>query len=249
MANLPSFTQQFHREPYGAISPSRPELSAKGKVIVVTGAGGMIGKTICKAFTSAGADYVAMLDVNEHSLHLAREDINRSVANHSTVLEGFNADVTNQAAVRDTFASILSRRGKIDVVVNNAGYQGIPTTYRKADLSGWWKYFEINVKGPFVVAQEFIHHMTPERLDSGPEPVLINLSSILAHWGLVQGYLVGQSAYSASKIAMTRAMEILQWEEPRIRVVNMHPGLVASKMAAISGTLEFSKDHRKDSVP
>lgn len=205
----------------------------------------MIGKATCRAFAQAGADYVGMLDMNDENLRLAKDDIERTLPDRNTVLEGFTADITSPNAIKDTFTAILAQRGQINVLVNNAGYQTSPATFRDSQLTEWWKSFEINVKGSFIVSQEFIRQIDFEGLGAGTEPVLINVSSILAHWGVKQGYLQGQSSYSASKSAMTRAMEILQNEEPRIRVVNVHPGLVASQMAATSGTLDFSKDNRE----
>ena len=56
-----SFTKTYHNKPYDDISPTRPELSAAGKNVVVTGGGTGIGKAIATAFTQAGAKSVAIL--------------------------------------------------------------------------------------------------------------------------------------------------------------------------------------------
>ena len=74
MANLPTFTTTFRRETYSDILPTNSELSAAGKIVVVTGAGGQIGKSICKAFVAAHAQYIAMLDIYGDSLRLAKTD-------------------------------------------------------------------------------------------------------------------------------------------------------------------------------
>ncbi|OAP55541.1 hypothetical protein AYL99_10514 [Fonsecaea erecta] len=248
MANLPSFTKTFHREPYPAISPTRPELSAAGKTVLVTGAAGRIGQAICVAFARAGAKHVAMLDLDGGNLERARSEIEQNTECRSTALHLFPVDITDQNAVREAFSAIASAAGgRLDVLVNNAGYQSSAALYRDADLDEWWKSFEINVKGSFIVSQEFVRRAAPPPQCSNgnitPQPVLINLSSVLAHWGIRQGYVNKQSPYSGSKLAITRAMEVLQEEEPWLRVVNIHPGLVVSPMSAKSGTLEFSLDH------
>lgn len=215
-----------------------------GKVVVVTGAGGQIGKAICKAFARAGAKHVAMLDVNGENLQIAKAEIEQDPGFQRSTLHSFAVDITNQAAIKDTFSTIDSDLGCVDVLVNNAGYQPTLQRYREAAIEEWWLGFEVNVKGSFIVTQEFVRsaaRATPRRSSA----TLINISSVLAHWGIRQGYVNGHTSYSGAKIAMTRAMEILQEEEPWLRVFNLHPGLVATPMAAKSGTLSVSLDNGK----
>lgn len=233
MSNLPSFTKNFYRDPYPAISPTRPELSAAGKVVIVTGGAGYIGKALCKAFVHAQAQDVILLDLNDASLQKAKAEIEKEGKSN---VHTFVADITDAALIRQTVEKIASSIGKIDVLVNNAGYQPKLKHFRDADLNEWWKGFDINVKGSFNIIQAFLHH-------AAPHATLVNIASIVAHWGIRQGYLKGQTSYSAAKIAMARVMELLQDEEPDLRVFNIHPGLIASQMAVQSGTLEWSLDH------
>lgn len=58
---FPSFTKIFHHEPYDEISPSRPDLSVKGKSVIITGGGTGIGKAIAKAYAQAGASSIAII--------------------------------------------------------------------------------------------------------------------------------------------------------------------------------------------
>ncbi|KAJ9615905.1 hypothetical protein H2200_001982 [Cladophialophora chaetospira] len=242
MANLPSFTKTFHRDVYPDISPMRPELSAAGKIIAVTGAGGQIGKATCKAFGRAGAKHIAMLDLNGGNLQTAKAEIEDEPNCQRSVIHLFPVDITDQAAIREAFSKIESVIGSVDVLVNNAGYQPTAQRYQDATIDDWWMGFEVNVKGSFIVTQEFVRHAALARAKTAA-PTLINISSVLAHWGIRQGYVNGHSSYSGAKIAMTRAMEILQEEEPWLRVFNVHPGLVASPMSAKSGTLSVSIDN------
>lgn len=244
MAQLPSFTKTFHRDVYPGISPKRPELSAAGKVIVVTGAGGGIGRAICKAFAKAGAKHVAMIDLNGETLRLAKAEIEQDPDCPTPSLHLFSVDITDQAGITKTFSAIESDLGSVSVLVNNAGFQTIPTRYRDAALDDWWKGFEVNVKGSFIVTQEFVRRAA-SATSTIAAPTLINISSVLAHWGIRQGHVNGHTSYSSAKIAMTRAMEILQQEEPWLRVFNVHPGLVATSMAAKSGTTAISLDTGK----
>ena len=139
----------------------------------------------------------------------------------------FPVDITNQSAIREIFSTIESAFGSVAVLVNNAGYQPALHRYRDATIDEWWIGFDVNVRGSFFVTQEFVQRAALAILGT-TTPILINISTVLAHWGIRQGYVNGYTSYSASKIAMTRAMEILQEEEPWLRVFNVHLGLVAT---------------------
>ncbi|OQV07501.1 hypothetical protein CLAIMM_11926 [Cladophialophora immunda] len=230
---LAKFTAQHHHAPYAAISPSRPELSTAGKVVVITGAAGGIGSAMCRAFVEAGTKDLVLIDLNQTGLLKLKaelEDLGKSKI-HPLVL-----DITNALAVREAFNTVEAVVGKIDVLVNNAGYQNVNKPVLDIDIDEWFRCFEINVKGSFLVALEFLRHCK-ER-----DAVLINLSSILAHYGVRQGHCTGHSGYCASKIAITKAMDIVQEELPTVRIVNLHPGLIATAMSAKIGNTAVSVD-------
>lgn len=245
MAALPSFTTRFHRDAYPDIWPTRPALSAAGKVVIITGAAGQIGKATCKAFARAGAQHVVMLDLDLGGLQAAKLEIEAETADSITTIVMFAVDITDEAAIEHIFCRIELICGKMSVLISNAGYQSSPQRFRDASVEEWWKGFEVNAKGSFIVSREFIRRAVPKAVPypSNSAPVLVNVASILGHWGSRQGHTDGQSPYAGAKIAMARAMEALQEEEPGLRVVNLHPGLVATPMAAKAGTLKYSIDN------
>ncbi|KAK5174348.1 uncharacterized protein LTR77_001428 [Saxophila tyrrhenica] len=61
MAPMPSLTKTWHSQSYPSIDPLRPELSAKGKVVAITGGGGAIGAATALAFAKAGASKIAII--------------------------------------------------------------------------------------------------------------------------------------------------------------------------------------------
>ena len=95
-----SFTSTWHSTPYALISPSRPELSAAGRTVVVTGGGTGIGKAIAKAFAQAGASSVAILGRRVDRLRSAIKEISDAVSGTKPRLIFKVTDLNNREAVK-----------------------------------------------------------------------------------------------------------------------------------------------------
>lgn len=233
---LPEFTPTYHHEPYPAISPLRPELSTKGKSVVVTGAAGGIGTAVSNSYMQSGVSDLFLIDLYEAGLTTLKESLSKlGEANLHIV----TLDITDSAAVKTTFEKIEAQVGKIDVLINNAGYLNKPAPAIEVNIDEWFRCFEINVKGSFTVAREFLRH-------AKPEAAIINLSSCMAHHGVRLGYCNGHSAYCASKLAITKVMDILQEEHPSNRIYNIHPGLIKTASSAAAGNTDLSNDSGKN---
>ncbi|KAE8454263.1 hypothetical protein EG329_005188 [Mollisiaceae sp. DMI_Dod_QoI] len=217
----PSFTQAFHHSPYPEISPSRPTLSAKGKVIFITGGGTGIGKAIAAAFIEAGATAIVLIGRTETTLKSAQAELS---VTDTTVVRYHLADITDPAAVEDAFSTTVQRYGKVDVLINNAAYLAVHKPLIVSPLDDYWRGFEINVKGPIVTTQAFLKI-------ARPGATLINVSSGAAHIPYIPDY----SGYSAAKLASSKIMEYVQRENPELRVFNLQPGTVETSMAKKSG--------------
>jgi NAD(P)-dependent dehydrogenase (short-subunit alcohol dehydrogenase family) len=126
MANptYPSFTEIFHRSPYPYTSPSNPILSAAGKVILITGGGTGIGKAIAAALSEARASVVILLGRTEAHLKATQAELSLVT---TTKGDYFVADITDQVTVETAFSTAFHRYGKVDVLVNNAGYLSVHT--------------------------------------------------------------------------------------------------------------------------
>ncbi len=213
-----SFTEISHRAPYPEISPSNPILSAAGKVIVITGGGTGIGKAVAAAFLEARAAAVILIGRTEAYLKETQAEL--SLAKSATKVDYFVADITNQVAVETAFSTTFQCYGKVDVLVNNAGYLSAHTSLAKSPLEDYWRGFEINIKGPIITTQAFI-----KIAQTGA--TLINVSSGAAHIPYIPNY----SGYSSSKLAAAKIMEFVQRENPELRVFNLSPGVVDTNMA------------------
>ena len=134
---MPAPVAEWRNDTYAAISPTRPELSAKGKRIIVTGGGaGGIGAEIVRSFAAAGATQIAILGRRKDKLEAAKTNIEKE-------FEGANisvhtADITNEVDLLKAAEAI----GTWDVLVMNAGYLSTPNKLVEVDMEDWWKGFE-----------------------------------------------------------------------------------------------------------
>jgi len=158
-----------------------------GKVVVVTGAGRGIGRAIAETFMRERA-VVVPTDVTEDAVAWADE------ARRAAGLEGASSacDVRSTASVRQAVDAVLSRFGRIDVLVNNAGILG-DGLIEDADAETWNRVFDVNVTGTFRTCQAVIPAM--KRQGGGR---IVNAASFAA---IIPS--VGGAAYAASKAAAT----------------------------------------------
>ena len=224
----PPYTKTIHRSSYAAIDPTNPVNSAAGKVVIVTGGNQGVGKGIAKAFVQAGAKVVAILGRRENVLADAKSELEK--AGDSKVLT-FKADVLDQSALNSAFETIEKEAGKIDIIVANAGYLSTFEMAATADVSEWWRAFEVNIKGTLLTFQAFMAHK------SSNSPTFISLNTGGAHAGEAPTL----SGYAVSKAGLARLIPYLQLEHSDVRIVSMHPGVLDSEMGDKAG-MPVSRD-------
>ena len=212
---FPSYTKNWHNTTYDAISPTRPELSAAGKTIFVTGGAGRgTGIAITKSFAKAGASKIAISGRTEKSLVAAKEEIEKAFP--KTKVVPFVADVLDAKAMNDAFESLC----KVDVLVHNAGAMTDLVPLATADLQDWWKAMEVNVKGSLIVTRAFVKV-------AAPDASIINTVTAAAHLPPFPDY----SSYQVSKVAQNKFFEAVQAEHPELYVYSLHPGVIKSDMS------------------
>jgi NAD(P)-dependent dehydrogenase (short-subunit alcohol dehydrogenase family) len=223
-AIFPSATKTWHTAAYPSIDPSLPKLSTKGKFVIVTGGGSGIGPSIVRAFAKAGASDIGILGRTESTLVATKQAVEAqfpTVAVHVAV-----ADVTSKPAIDTAFSNIQSLSGgrSVDICVSNAGYMPDIGPIRDVEIEDWWRGFEVNIKGSLIVAQAFL------RVATGEDAVLINVNAGATHLSIM--HQPGMSAYVSSKLAAVKLFEYVQVENPGVRVMCVHPGIVASGISA-----------------
>lgn len=234
-----TFTKVFHHKVYPAIDPANPALSAKGKVVLVTGGGRGLGKEIAKSFARANADGIVLLGRNTASLDSAADEIS-AIAAGTKVRVFSNIDVRDGIAVAKAVKSAKAEVGPIDVFVSNAGdfFYG---SIADSNPSEYWSSVEINVLGSLNCAQAFLKHGIDE--SSKSIPTFINLSTVGAH---APPY-PNMSSYAVGKTGALMMMQYLQAEMgDKLRVFSIHPGTIKTDMADKAGIPTADEPGRSD---
>ncbi len=124
------------------------------KVAIVTGAAGGIGEAIARRFVMEGAK-VAVADIK---LDAARDTAARLSAMGPGEAEGFETDVTDEAAVNAGVSDVVRRWGGVDVLVSNAGVQ-IVSPVQKLAFDDWKRLLAIHLDGAFLTTKACLPHM------------------------------------------------------------------------------------------
>ncbi|KAF2424523.1 NAD(P)-binding protein [Tothia fuscella] len=227
-----SFTKSIYRDVYPAVDPRNAELSKAGKIVLVTGASRGLGRHgISFAFAHAGAKAIIITARKIEALAETEaliKKINPDVEVLKVALE-----VTNEDSVKAAFKTIGERYSTVDILVNNAGLFGSSDQpLASADPLAWWGDFEVNVRGTFLVTKHFLTFIGPEKKDAH----LIYLSS-----GAGLMVIPGGSAYSITKLADLQMAAFAAAENPHLKVMAFHPGIVLTDMAT-----EMFKPYAKD---
>lgn len=187
-----------------------------GRVAVVTGAGGGIGRAVCLELAKRGT-HVALVDLDATAL----EESARLVAEYGVNTSTHIVDVASKAEMEALPAAVLAVHGKVNILVNNAGitYHKLFSTHT---LEDWEKMVGVNWWGVLYGCHYFL-----EPLKAAGEGHIINISSMAAFVSFPY-----QSSYCATKAAVKAFSECLWWElsAHNIGVTSVHPGVVRTNI-------------------
>lgn len=197
-------------------------MNFKDKVVVVTGAGGGIGKELTLALLEKGAK-VAAVDVRDEYLKQLAEYVGEKKKNLSQHV----VDITDQKAVAALPAEVVKAQGTVDALINNAGIIQPFVKVNDLDLPTIERVMNINFFGSLYMVKAFL----PELLKR-PEGYVANVSSM-------GGFLPvpGQSVYGASKAAIKLMTEGLYAElkDTNVHVSVIFPGAIETHITENSG--------------
>jgi NAD(P)-dependent dehydrogenase (short-subunit alcohol dehydrogenase family) len=187
-----------------------------GKVAVITGAGGGMGREAAILFTEEGAR-VCVADVDRQA---AEETVSLCPGEAFSV----EVDVADEEGVAALYAQTSERFGGVDVLYNNAGISpGDDASVLETSVEAWQRVQDINAKGVFLCCKHGIPHL----LKRG-EGSVINVASFVA----IVGAATSQISYTASKgavLAMSRELAV-QFARDGVRVNALCPGPVETPL-------------------
>ena len=129
----------------------------RGKTIVITGAGGTFGRAGCLYFAHRGAKVAALdnnFDALTETVKLVRKECQASAQPYvNKHINGFECDVTSTESVDAAIRDVVEAFGSIDLLWNNAGYQGQIKPTLEYSLADFATVLSINVTGMFAVMQ------------------------------------------------------------------------------------------------
>lgn len=187
-------------------------MSAKSstKVVLITGAGGGLGRALVAEFGAQGWQVFA-------GVRTVSTEIN------SPPLTQLPLDVTKAGQVEQAITAIWQRCGRIDAFIHNAGLTADALLTQLSD-EDWARVFDVNLRGAFLCARAVARPMIRQR-----DGHIINISSLAARRGPA-----GQSNYAAAKAGLVGLTQSLAKElGPRnVRVNAIFPGVMPTQMTA-----------------
>lgn len=201
-----------------------------GKVVVITGAGGLICGNMAKAFARSGAK-VAALDLNEDAVKKLADEIKAE----GFVCEGYKANVLDRAVLEEVHSAVLNDLGPCDILINGAGGNNPRATtdneYQHEAKEGGKSFFDLedsgvdfvfklNFQGTLIPTQVFAVDMVEKKHGN-----ILNISSMNAYIPLTK-----IPAYSAAKAAISNFTQWLatHFAGTGIRCNAIAPGFLVS---------------------
>jgi len=208
-----------------------------GKIAIVTGGGGEIGRSTAMRLAREGATVVIVDSDKDQAGKVAAE-----ITGAGGQVWAIQTDVAERDQVEAMAGAVFDRHGRIDILCNIAGIAP-PAPLLETGDEVWDKTIDVNLKGVFLCTQVVARFMA--KTGGG---AIVNMASTN---GLVGE--VGLVAYNASKfgvvgLTMTAAIELAPYN---IRVNAAAPGMIRTKLsqAVLDADPELARSYLRDKIP
>jgi len=189
--------------------------SLSGRVALVTGSAGGIGKAIAKKFAEEGA-CVVLNDINQERLDGAIAEFQKSFGKDTAASTLLN--VTDEASITQAFEDAALAFGGVDIIINNAGIS-ISKSIADHTIADWDKLYDILVKGQFLVSKAAVAVLRKQ--DFGGDIVnIVSKNSVFAG--------PNNAGYGSAKAAQAHLTRLLAAElgGDKVRVNTVNPDAV-----------------------
>jgi rhamnulose-1-phosphate aldolase/alcohol dehydrogenase len=188
-----------------------------GRIALITGSGGGIGKAIAKKFAAEGA-CVIINDINQERIDATTEEFQKAFGKDSTAAVTLN--VTDAASIEAALANTALAFGGVDIIVNNAGIS-ISKSITEHSIDEWDRLYDILVKGQFMVSKEAVKIMRKQAIGG-------DIINIVSKNSIVAG--PNNAGYGSAKAAQAHLSRLLSAElgGDKIRVNTVNPDAVIS---------------------
>lgn len=221
----PSYTKQIHAATYPAIDPTQPGLSTAGKVVVITGASGGIGRATAKSFAASGPRALILLGRRSEALAETAELVKSSHGGSDLVIQTHEVELCDAQSVRAVANKVVADLSGIDILVHAAGVLAPVAPLLEADPATFLDGYKTTIMGTLAVAQAVV--LANNKSAAGKEITFLHLTTA----GILFPPFPGMGAYVSSKMAALKLMQAFASENPQMRLHHMHPGFLDTAMS------------------
>lgn len=205
------------------------------QIVVITGATAGLGLSLSKILLVKGRLVIGISRTKRHWKRTIK------TTGRAKNLFLFRVDTTNESRVRHFFSEVAKKYGKVDILINNAGYCGKLKLVEKTSLKDFNQHIASNLTGTFLMCKYGL-----PLLKKAPRSTLINISSMAGKRAVPK-----LAAYSAGKFGVIALSQAIAKEDPRpsFKCVSVCPGGMNTKMRAhIFGKEDAKKQQSADYV-
>ncbi|MCJ1247417.1 hypothetical protein MMC30_004631 [Trapelia coarctata] len=220
---LQSITSIWH-DTYPFIAPTKKDF--RNKHVFITGASKGIGRATAITYSTGGASCISLSARSSLSEVVSECEAAAQEAGHpKPKVLAYTMDVVDRDVIERTAAEVAEDMdGRLDILINNAGYPEEFKPIVESDPDEWWKTWTANMRGPYLVMLAFLPLML-----QGGDKTIVNLSSVVAH-----RKLPGSSDYRTTKFAIACFTEFIEAEygDKGFIAFCVHPGGVLTSLAS-----------------